>query len=341
MFSIHIENMKFKISCYNTNNINTITMGQGEPGKVGAPGTPGPKGDKGETGPQGLVNWATFDDANKSDLINKLKAYKEFVGPKGDSGDRGDKGDIGSVGAKGDKGDRGEKGDKGDKGDRGDQGAAGIPGQVSYDDMKTKSMWCADGELCKIPAGKKGIDWGYGASKIYDDAQLHIATDDFLYLDAPNTIFVPKNTALQFGDGFDRQVDAGKIAYGRFDGNADGSLNIVGGGKNGQARLVRVWDTLQLGDAIFRQDDDWVRITGDKNNQNAYNKGLAAARLWARDKLYVNGRDILAELDDLKNNVIRKDRKYGIQSNRGGYLSDQGGWKGGVGDWENMRFVQQ
>ena len=33
---------------------------------------------------------------------------------------------------------------------------------------------------------------------------------------------------------------------------------------------------------------------------------------------------ILKELDDLKDNIIRKDKMYGIKSAKGGYLSDQG-----------------
>ena len=50
-----------------------------------------------------------------------------------------------------------------------------------------------------------------------------------------------------------------------------------------------------------------------------------------KNKLYLGNRDILSELDDLKANIIRKDKKYGVRSSRGGYLSDQGpagaGWK--------------
>jgi hypothetical protein len=157
------------------------------------------------------------------------------------------------------------------QGPRGSDGNIGDAGALKSNLFDTgRTMWCADGELCQIPKGKTGIS-------------------------------VSQSAALKFGDGFTKEINAGTISYGRFDGGENGSLNIVGGGKDGQARLVRVWDTLQLGDAILRQDDDWVRITGDKNNPNAYNKGLAAASLWARDKLYVNGRDILAELNDLYN----------------------------------------
>ena len=43
-----------------------------------------------------------------------------------------------------------------------------------------------------------------------------------------------------------------------------------------------------------------------------------------KDKVFVGKRDILKELDDLKDNIVRKDRIYGIKSAKGGYLSDQG-----------------
>ncbi|NBP03434.1 MAG: hypothetical protein EBU90_25765, partial [Proteobacteria bacterium] len=230
------------------------------------------------------------------------------------------------------------------QGPRGADGNIGDAGSLKsnlFDQGRT--MWCADGELCKIPAGKKGIDWGYGGSKIYDDGELHVASDNLIYLDASDVVFVPKNTALQFGNGFEREGNAGKIAYGRFDGNQDATLNIVGGGKNGQTRVVRVWDAIRIGDTYLRQDDEWLRLVKDKNSigLDSYDKGLAAKKLWAKDSLEVAGRNIIAELDDLRNNVIRKDRIYGIQSDRGGFLSDQGGWKGNVGGWERMKFVQQ
>jgi hypothetical protein len=43
-----------------------------------------------------------------------------------------------------------------------------------------------------------------------------------------------------------------------------------------------------------------------------------------KDKIFVGKRDILKELDDIKDNIVRKDRTYGIKSAKGGYLSDQG-----------------
>lgn len=74
--------------------------------------------------------------------------------------------------------------------------------------------------------------------------------------------------------------------------------------------------------------------------------------------LQVNGRNIISELNnlngqvaslnatvaDLRNNAIRKDRAYAIQSQgagRGGYLPDHGGWVPSAGDpAARMMFVQ-
>lgn len=43
----------------------------------------------------------------------------------------------------------------------------------------------------------------------------------------------------------------------------------------------------------------------------------------SKNKLLLGKRDILKELDDIKEYMIRKDRLYGIKSSKGGYLSDQ------------------
>jgi hypothetical protein len=64
-----------------------------------------------------------------------------------------------------------------------------------------------------------------------------------------------------------------------------------------------------------------------------------------KDKVFIAKRDILAELDDIKNFIVRTDRKYGVKSSRGGYLSDQGqagaAWRSRPAlstDYEIMKF---
>jgi hypothetical protein len=101
-----------------------------------------------------------------------------------------------------------------------------------------------------------------------------------------NAVLLPEKTYLQFGEGFEREGSAGQIGYGKHDGDVNGTLNIVGAGKNGQARVVRVWDTLRIGDTHLRQDDDWLRLVGDQNNKEDYNKGLAAKNLWAKEVVH-------------------------------------------------------
>ncbi|NBP15104.1 hypothetical protein EBU95_12010, partial [bacterium] len=69
---------------------------------------------------------------------------------------------------------------QGPKGADGNIGDAGALKSNLFDQART--MWCADGDLCKVPTGKKGIDWGYGTSKIIDDGQLRIVSDDNIFL---------------------------------------------------------------------------------------------------------------------------------------------------------------
>lgn len=96
---------------------------------------------------------------------------------------------------------------------------------------------------------------------------------------------LPNQDAFEFGAGIPgKEVNAGKIRYGS--GWDTGALNIVGAGPTAGTRVTRVWDGLKIGSAIFRQDDDWVRITKDINNKDAYDKGLAAKHIWAADNVY-------------------------------------------------------
>jgi hypothetical protein len=57
-----------------------------------------------------------------------------------------------------------------------------------------------------------------------------------------------------------------------------------------------------------------INIVVDDTNTMSITKG----------KVFIKQRDILAELDDLKKYIVRTDKKYGVISSKGGYLSDQG-----------------
>jgi hypothetical protein len=226
----------------------------------------------------------------KSELINKLKQFNEFKGPPGPQGPTGSQGPIG----------------------------LGYDSDASKKFLKDNSLWCADGDLCKLPAGKFGISWSGDRNRIFTDATgvnirvnnktmvsvsengtrlyntdntqsaaLIVGGNGILMRNgdenddaytggrgamtlsnnmgnlrlkaSTNAIILPENNYLQFGQGFVKENNAGQISYGKHDGGENGSLNIVGGGKNGNTRVVKIYDNL-----------------------------------------IVNGRDILAELDALK-----------------------------------------
>ncbi len=154
-------------------------------------------------------------------------------------------------------------------------------------------------------SGRLGIANGNNESLVWDANRVTVkkqlcvddqcvSSSDFQKLKAPAPVIEPTsslsgNKTFEFGTGVQgKEINAGKIGYGTWDTNA---LNIVGAGAPGKTRVTRVFDALQLGDAIFKQDDDWVRITGNRDNalaSESYNKGLAAKNLWARDNVYTN-----------------------------------------------------
>ena len=109
------------------------------------------------------------------------------------------------------------------------------------------------------------------------------------------------------------------------DVNVYKSLMIAGNKSGGGARKISMWDD--------------VSVNGD---------------LYAQGKIYGAGnRDVIADLDDirnnindLKNNVVRKDRKYAIKNDDGRRLqmNDRGEAKAvgndPWGNWEKMNFVE-
>lgn len=67
-----------------------------------------------------------------------------------------------------------------------------------------------------------------------------------------NNVVVPNDASIEFGSGVNgKEINAGKIRYGGWDG---GALNIVGAGGNGVNRNVRVWDRLQVGSLDVQED---------------------------------------------------------------------------------------
>lgn len=241
---------------------------------------------------------------------------------------------------------RGPPGANGKDGVNGKDGANGIDGK-SFDsaELKKNVMWCADGDLCSVPKGKKGLDWGYGASKIYDDGQLKLETDDNLFLKinnnntvqvTQNDILLDKGTSLQFGNGYTRQADAGKIVYGRFDGGE--TLNIVGGGKDNQIRQVRLWDRLVVNtDTSGLQEQTRLKVGG---NIWADNGAVYANSLYLKD-----GNSWLSIDANTVKNLVTRDKKYALASTGAGktkYLTSWGTDRDNVdGEFGKFKFVLQ
>ena len=63
---------------------------------------------------------------------------------------------------------------------------------------------------------------------------------------------------------------------------------------------------IKIGDTVLSQADDWVRLLSNPDDKGSYNRGVAARELWAKDNLWVRSRNILDELDTLKQKVDNK-----------------------------------
>lgn len=74
-------------------------------------------------------------------------------------------------------------------------------------------------------------------------------------------VSVPRNEEIELGVGIRKEANAGKIRYGGWD---DSALNIVGAGRGGERRKVRVWDDIQIGNLII-QGDGCIRYGRNMN----------------------------------------------------------------------------
>jgi hypothetical protein len=188
------------------------------------------------------------------------------MGPQGLLGPAGKDGLTGAVGP------------QGPQGVAGPQGVPGNPSSFFPDENSAKTylaprtLWCADGAVCKVPAGKTGLDWG-GASVVYANNALSISSNTNISLNANGLLQVPKSQMIEFGSGYTKQGDAGKIGYGAFDGQDKGTLNIVGAGATGSTRIARVWDALQIGGWFIREDPGSGRLLFQRNINAGVNDG--------------------------------------------------------------------
>jgi hypothetical protein len=142
------------------------------------------------------------------------------------------------------------KGDKGEPGNIGDYTAlkSNLYGSTLTGAKNPATMWCADGDLCNIPRGNKGIDWGYGGSKIYDDNQLNISSDDNIYFNTRNRRMEIRNDGVYITQDGLRALDDNdwfRLVGSRANGTAvyNGMSINDGGGLS-----VGSWERMPQGD---------------------------------------------------------------------------------------------
>lgn len=226
------------------------------------------------------------------------------------------------------------------KGDKGEPGSLGnltsiksnLFGSTLSGAKYPATLWCADDEYCQLPPGNKGIEVGLGGTIRSKLGNLN--------MEGPEEFYVLNRNGMSIGR----------------ERGGNGTLRVQGDASFG-GRINANQNQNPGGDfsSVFLKGDnggDGILFKNGKNKGNDGNPGTLTLRNDAGDlnltakggninlitdgKIFAGGRDILAELDQ----VIRKDRTYGIRSGRGGFLSDQTGWKNHVDTWERMTFEQ-
>lgn len=116
---------------------------------------------------------------------------------------------------------------------------------------------------------------------------------------------------INFGSDQVKETNAGKIGYGTFDGGVNGTLNIVGAGKNGQSRQVQVWDSLKTTQALGVGADMPREWTGANFKRR---DGKWTHFDWLADgKNYIRG-----------NTIVDDDTSFGKNVDIGGNLTVKG-----------------
>ncbi len=150
-------------------------MGQSPPGPQGIQG---PQGVQGPQGPKG----ESITDISVQNGIFKVttSSGEVFQAPAG--GPPGPQGvGIKSIGL--------DNSDGSLKFNLTDGTSSGISTQFTSNLLESNTLWCGgtSGNLCVLPPTKKGIDWGYGGSRIIDNNELTVYTDNNLKFNIANT----------------------------------------------------------------------------------------------------------------------------------------------------------
>jgi hypothetical protein len=283
-----------------------------------------------------IENAMKDDKQLKEAITSALKADAEFK--------KSVKGDPGEKGAKGDPGERGAPGTPGAKGDPGIRGLQGIPGAKGDPGIRgIQGIQGIQGE--KGDPGPRGS----GVSETDKNSMLWCGADGNCRLGSLGTteLLIPRNMNLHLGFGYQKEHNAGKITYGRFDGNENGTLNIFGAGRVGNNRTVRIYERLQIGDWILSQGSNGeLDFTNTKTNgkkviiRNDGNIWNDRTKKWSNEVIHHRDDFLFQSMRPFSDgHSAYSDSKYFVQSHHRGsnpkLVSIEGA---GRGAWETYKI---
>ena len=152
----------------------------------------------------------------------------------------------------------------------------------------------------------------------------------------------PDAYKFQFGDGSGWRLRFQKDDTSpTMDVYDNGNVNVAGNMKantitsDGAIKIKNKW--MIGGSGGGSGDDEWVRMTGLDNK--GYYGGFAAGKLYTADNT-INGRNIFAELDDIKANMVRYGgivRHRRVPDNRWVRGDNTSDWDSSYSDWRILR----
>ena len=149
----------------------------------------------------------------------------------------------------------------------------------------------------------------------------------------PGNMTIKGDTAVTGGMTVTGAIKSGDITSG-----AITSAAITASGDITTSGAIKIKNKWMLGGSGGTSgDDDWVRMTGLDNK--AYYGGFAAGKLWTADNT-INGRNIFAELDDIKANMVRYGgivRHRRVPDNRWVRGDNTSDWDSSYSDWRILR----
>lgn len=204
-------------------------MGKGPPGPAGKQGPPGPPGAPGET-----ISSITMNNGILTITTDKGKIVTGNAGgPQGPTGVGIKNVSFESNGAL--------------KITLTDNREFISSSNFTSNFLKTATMWCADGELCKIPVNKDNNTYPVGSD-----------------------IILKKENGIEFGHGDTKDAQAGKLLWGKNDTSA---LEIIGKGTTNTNRTVRIYDRLKIGNWHIYEDGEHL-ILRRNNDPDEQDKGF-------------------------------------------------------------------